>query len=135
MKHRTLLSALPALSPCLPAQAAAPGLAALERRVQGRLGFFAVDTAPEGGRSPATYFGGARVGKRYVSYYLMPLYSDPSLGDDLSAALRKRRQGKSCFNLSTVDDALLAELEQLTARAFAATAGDPSWRPPATSRR
>ncbi len=100
-----------------------------------RPGFFAVDTAPEGGRSPATYFGGARVGKRYVSYYLMPLYSHPSLGDDLSAALRKRRQGKSCFNLSTVDDALLAEREQLTARAFAATAGDPSWRPPATARR
>ena len=54
MKRRTLLSqlaTLPALSALsalsvthLPAQAAAPDLAALERGVQGRLGFFAIDT-------------------------------------------------------------------------------------------
>ena len=99
-----------------------------------RPGSYAVDTAPEGERSPATYFGGARIGKRYVSYYLMPLYSDPSLGDDLSPGLRKRRQGKSCFNLSTIDEPLLDELARLTARGFERTAGDPTWRPPATTR-
>ena len=99
-----------------------------------RPGSYAVDTAPDGARSPATYFGGARVGKRYVSYYLMPLYSDPSLADDLSPELRKRRQGKSCFNLSTVDEALLAELEALTRRGFERTAGDPDWRPSRTTR-
>jgi beta-lactamase class A len=46
MKRRTLLGALPALPALhLPAQAAAPDLATLERSVQGRLGFFALDTA------------------------------------------------------------------------------------------
>jgi len=97
-------------------------------------GQYSVDTAPDETRSPATWFAATRIGKRYVSYYLMPIYADPSLGDDLSPALRKRRQGKSCFNLTTVDEALLAELEALTARGFAQTAGDPAWRPPATSR-
>ena len=99
-----------------------------------RPGSYAVDTAEAGARSPSTYFGGARVGKRYVSYYLMPLYSDPSLADDLSPELRKRRQGKSCFNLATVDERLLEELAQLTARGFERTAGDPDWRPARTTR-
>lgn len=100
-----------------------------------RPGIYAVDTEPAETRTPATWFAATRLGKRYVSYYPMPIYADPSLGDDLSPALGKRRQGKSCFNLSRVDEALLAELDRLTARGFAATAGDPEWRPPATSRR
>jgi hypothetical protein len=94
-----------------------------------RPGMYAVDTEPAETRSPATWFAATRLGKRYVSYYFMPIYADPSMADDLSPALQKRRQGKSCFNLSTVDQALLDELEALTRRGFEATAGDPTWRP------
>ena len=32
---------------------------------------------PEGQRDPSTWFGGTRLGKRYVSYYLMPVYVQP----------------------------------------------------------
>lgn len=90
-------------------------------------GYYGVDMAAEAERTPATWFAGTRLGKRYVSYYLMPIYVQPSLADDLSPALRKRRQGKSCFNLTRVDEALLAELEALTARGYEATAGDVGW--------
>jgi hypothetical protein len=90
---------------------------------------YSVDTAPPETRSPATWFAATRLGKRYVSYYLMPVYALPELTDAISPTLRKRRQGKSCFNLATVDEALLAELAQLTADGFARTVGDPTWVP------
>ncbi len=64
---------------------------------------------------PWGYVAGTRVGKSYVSYYLMPVYAIPAIADSLSAELRKRRQGKACFNFRTVDEPLLAELEALTA--------------------
>lgn len=89
--------------------------------------WFGVDMAPEAERDPSTWFGAARVGKRYVSYYLMPVYVQPKLLDDVSPAMRKRMQGKSCFNFAKIDEPLLAELEALTRRGYEATAGDPRW--------
>lgn len=62
------------------------------------------------------FFGAAKIGKRYVSYHLMPVYVEPVLLDDISPELRKRMQGKSCFNFTTLDESLVAELETLTAR-------------------
>lgn len=59
-------------------------------------------------------------GKGYVSYHLMPVYGNPKLLDGVSKKLRARMQGKSCFNFKVVDEALFAELEQLTAESFAA---------------
>jgi hypothetical protein len=89
--------------------------------------WFGVDMAPEAERDPTTWFGATRVGKRYVSYYLMPIYVKPDLLDDVSPELKKRMQGKSCFNFAKVDETLLAELEDLTKRGYEATAGDPRW--------
>ncbi len=60
------------------------------------------------------YFGSVKIGKRYVSYYLMALYSFPELVDDLSPDLRKRMQGKSCFNFTAVDTEPFGQLEVLT---------------------
>ena len=71
-----------------------------------RPGWYGVDMAPEGERDPSTWFAGTRLGKRYVSYYLMPVYVDPGLLDDASPELRKRMQGKSCFNFTTIDESL-----------------------------
>jgi hypothetical protein len=64
---------------------------------------------------PWGYVAGTRVGKRYVSYYLMPVYVSPEAAS-VSPALAKRKQGKACFNFSRVDEGLLAELDALTAR-------------------
>lgn len=60
-----------------------------------------------------TYFGGVETKKNFVSAHLFPAYTDPALLDGISPALRKRMQGKSCFNFKTMDEALLVELEQL----------------------
>jgi hypothetical protein len=65
---------------------------------------------------PSGYVAGTRLGKSYVSYYLMPVYATPALVDSLSPGLRKRMQGKACFNFTKVDETLFAELEALTAR-------------------
>ena len=88
---------------------------------------YGLDLAPPEERIPATWFGGVRLGKRYVSYYLMPIYADPKMLDDVSLALRKRMQGKSCFNLTKIDETLIAELEDLTRRGYDRTAGDAEW--------
>ena len=74
---------------------------------------------------PWGYVAGTRLGKRYVSFYLMPVYADPALSASVSPALARRRQGKSCFNFTTVDEVLFAELGELAARGiprFRATA-------------
>ena len=89
--------------------------------------WYGVDMAPEGERDPTTWFGAVRLGKAYVSYYLMPVYVEPALADGITPELQRRRQGKSCFNFTRVDDALFAELEALTRRGYERTAGDPAW--------
>lgn len=61
----------------------------------------------------AMWFGGVRAGKAYVSVHLMPVYSHRALAAGLSPALKKRMQGKSCFNFKAADPALFAELEIL----------------------
>ena len=60
------------------------------------------------------YFGGAQVKKNYVSFYLMPVYMYPELLKDISPELKKRMQGKSCFNFKKVEPELFRELESLT---------------------
>ena len=82
---------------------------------------YSLDTAPEAERVPATWFGAVRLGKAYVSYYLMSVYADPQLLDDVSPALKKRMQGKSCFNFTQVDEELFSELASLTARGYERT--------------
>ena len=67
---------------------------------------------------PDGFFGGVRLGKRYVSFYLMPAYAFPDLLEGISPQLRRRMQGKSCFNFTAVDESLIAELESLTAACF-----------------
>jgi len=61
-------------------------------------------------------FGGVQIGKRYVSYHLMCTYLSPDLLEAMSPQLRKRMQGKSCFNFTKVDEELFDELSALTAR-------------------
>ena len=63
-------------------------------------------------------FSAVRLGKNYVSYYLMPVYMTPDLQKRISPELRKRMQGKSCFNFTEIDPILFRELTALTAAGF-----------------
>ena len=67
---------------------------------------------------PWGYVAGIRRGKRYVSYYLMSAYADPKVMPSMSPELRRRMQGKSCFNFTHVDDPLFEELAQITESTF-----------------
>ena len=58
------------------------------------------------------------VGKNYVSFHHMGVYARPDLLKESSKKLKARMQGKSCFNFTSVDESLFAELEELTIRAF-----------------
>lgn len=59
-------------------------------------------------------FAAVRTGKNYVSYHLVPVYAAPELGKNMSPELKRRMQGKGCFNFITVDDTLFRELALLT---------------------
>jgi len=60
------------------------------------------------------FFASTVTKKNYVSFYLMPVYMYPELLQDISPELKKRMQGKSCFNFKKVEPALFAELAALT---------------------
>ncbi len=65
-------------------------------------------------RGKPLFFGGVREGKSYVSFHLLPVYAYPELVRGLSPALKKRMQGKACFNFTAPDPALFRELAELT---------------------
>ena len=69
-------------------------------------------------QSKEVWFGGARIGKRYVSYHLMPIYVFPDLLETISPELKQRMQGKSCFNFTRVDEQLFQELTKLTKHGY-----------------
>ncbi len=60
--------------------------------------------------------GGVEVTKRYVSVHLIPVYVIPDLAASLSPGLKRRMQGKSCFNFTTIEPAELRELAGVTRR-------------------
>ncbi|MFN0302666.1 MAG: hypothetical protein ACKVQU_20205 [Burkholderiales bacterium] len=65
------------------------------------------------------FFGAVQIKKHYVSFHLMPVYVDPSLLEGMSEGLRKRMQGKSCFNFKQTDPVLFKELAILAKSGFA----------------
>ena len=65
------------------------------------------------------FFGAVQVKKRYVSFHLMPVYLKPELLAAISPALKARMQGKSCFNFTTLEPALVQELAALTQAGYA----------------
>ena len=60
------------------------------------------------------FVAGVQVRKTYVSYHLMPVYAMPALRKTLSPGLKKRMQGKACFNFTNIDAGQLTELSSLT---------------------
>lgn len=68
-------------------------------------------------------FAAVQIKKNYVSFHLFPVYLDPSLLDGISDTLRKRMQGKSCFNFGPNHDIPVDELSGLVAKCAAMSKG------------
>ncbi len=64
------------------------------------------------------FFAAVEIKKNYVSYHLFPVYMFPVLLEDISPELKKRMQGKACFNFKSPDKKLFAELKSLTKTGF-----------------
>jgi hypothetical protein len=64
------------------------------------------------------FFASIAINKRYVSFYLFPVYMYPDLLDD-TGDLRKRMQGKSCFNFRTVTPGQVEALGSLVKAGYA----------------
>ena len=64
------------------------------------------------------FFGSAQIKKNYVSFYLMPVYMYPDLLREISPELKKRMQGKSCFNFKKVEPELFRELEDIAKKSY-----------------
>jgi len=69
-------------------------------------------------RKTDLYFGAVQIMKNYVSYRLMPVYVNPKLLDGISPELKKRMQGKSCFNFKEINRTMLSGLSDLTKKGF-----------------
>ena len=64
------------------------------------------------------WFGGVQIKKNYVSYHLMSVYMYTDLVKGISDELKKRMQGKSCFNFKEVNKDLFRQLAELTEKSI-----------------
>jgi len=64
------------------------------------------------------WFAAIRMGKNYVSYHFMPVYMNAGMQKRIPPELKKRMQGKACFNFSEVDPALFRQLADLAAAGY-----------------
>lgn len=64
------------------------------------------------------FFGSVQIKKNYVSFHLMPLYVFPELIETLTPELKKKMQGKSCFNFKRSDSALFEQLVTLVEKGY-----------------
>jgi hypothetical protein len=75
-----------------------------------------LDTHTLGANRKPIMFAAARIQKNYVSYYFMPVYG--GMGVAMSPELKKRMQGKACFNFTSVDPVLFGELADITRKGY-----------------
>jgi hypothetical protein len=76
-------------------------------------GNYCLETRSPSNKGKPMFFGAVQVGKNYVSFHLMPVYIYADLAACIGPELRRRMQGKSCFNFTTLEDVPLAELRSL----------------------
>lgn len=110
-----------------------------ERMLRAGTGMVATKDAPgdlvmktpwnEPGKSEPAWFGAVTLKKNYVSVHLMPLYCLPALMEAVPEGLRKRMQGKSCFNFKSVEPERFEALERLVAHCAKAYAEPTGGKP------
>lgn len=81
---------------------------------------YSLETVSTSYRGKPLYFGGIQIRKNSVNFYLMPVYGYKPLLEGMSPTLKKRMQGKACFNFTTVDRELFQELSKLVDDGFQA---------------
>ena len=86
---------------------------------------YGIEVLHRPGSKAHDWFAGVRPGKGTAKLMLLPIKARPELLDGISPALRKRVSGDALFTLKPGDDALLAELGQVVAKAFDAYVGTP----------
>lgn len=79
---------------------------------------YILNTTRLGPNRKPMFFGSVLAEKNYVAFHLMPIYVFPDLLDDVSDELRRKMQGKSCFNFKATDAKLFKELTKLTKAGF-----------------
>lgn len=74
------------------------------------------------------WFAGVQQVNATIKFNFLPMHGRPELLKGCSAALLKHRTGASVFKFSTIDDALIEDLEALVGRGFEAymAAGKPA---------
>lgn len=77
-----------------------------------------LNTPTTDNKTKPEFFGAVQIKKSYVSFHLMPVYYYPGLLNNISDELKKRMQGKSCFNFKDPDEKLFLELNSLTKSSF-----------------
>ena len=80
--------------------------------------YYALETPHVMKNKHRMYFGAVKTGKAYVSYHLMPVYALEEVRTEISPELKKRMQGKSCFNFIAPDEKLFKELARITKIGF-----------------
>jgi len=88
------------------------------RVMPGKDGRYWLETQCAAYKGKPLFFAGVSLNKSYVSYYCMPIYVKPELAKGISPELKKRRQGKCCFNFAAPDAALFEELAAITRAGF-----------------
>ena len=65
------------------------------------------------------FFGAVQIRKSYVAFHLFPVYTNPELLDEIPDSLKKRMQGKSCFNFKKeISEEQLNGISELTKRSY-----------------
>jgi hypothetical protein len=75
-------------------------------------------------RKGPVWFASVQRKKNYVSFHLMPLYMNAAMQERVPPGLKKRMQGKACFNFTEVDEDLFAKLAELVG---SGSAGYTAW--------
>ena len=80
----------------------------------GRYSLYTKKLITVNGKKPEEqYFGGLRENKSTVSFYLMALYIEPKLREQVPASLAKILNGLTCFNFKKLSPELAADLRTL----------------------
>ncbi len=79
---------------------------------------YSIPTLRRHGAKAQEWFAFVKPASRHVGFFLLPVATWPELREGLSPELARHLTGKATFTFRAIDDAPLAELEALVARAF-----------------
>jgi len=86
--------------------------------VHDKADYYYVNTKKLDEKGKAIFFAMIKTSKSKVAFHLMPIYCEPKLIESISPKLKKKMQGKSCFNFTQTDQELQQELGLLVDSGF-----------------